>query len=334
MLAMAPPLRLPAFVEPLGDGIFCIDTGFHRPRFDAAYLLVHGSRAAFVDTGTSFALPRLLGALDALGVPRDAVEWVIPTHVHLDHAGGAGTLMRALPQARLWVHPRGARHMVDPGALVQGAIGVYGEAEVQRSYGEIVGVDATRVVTSDTTPTIDVGGRPLAAIDTPGHARHHHCLWDAQSRGWFTGDTFGLAYPEFVHPQRGPWMLPTTTPVQFEPDALRASIARLLDAQPQNIYLTHYGRVTDPPARAAQLLTVLDEMVAIGLALREAPDRETGLRSELAALHARSLQAHGLPADARAAELLALDVELNAQGVAIWLDREAQASAGERQRAQ
>jgi glyoxylase-like metal-dependent hydrolase (beta-lactamase superfamily II) len=322
---------LPAYVEPLGNGIFCIDTGFHRPRFDAAYLLVHDGRAAFIDTGTNFALPRLLGALNALGVERNAVDWVIPTHVHLDHAGGAGALMRELPEARMWVHPRGARHMIDPSALFQGAAGVYGEAEVRRSYGDLVGVDAARVVTSDDGMTITLGGRPLKAIDTPGHARHHHCIWDETSRGWFTGDTFGMAYPEFHHPTNGPWMLPTTTPVQFEPDALRASIARLVAAEPQNIFVTHYGRVQDIPARAAQLLSVLDQMVQIGEALRDAPDRDAGLRVGLAALHARCLRAHGLPADERAVGLLELDVELNAQGVAIWLDREEKKSAGERQ---
>jgi glyoxylase-like metal-dependent hydrolase (beta-lactamase superfamily II) len=316
---------LPAYVEPLGDGIYCIDTGFHRPRFDAAYLLVHDGRAAFIDTGTNFALPRLLGALVALGVERSAVDWVIPTHVHLDHAGGAGALMRELPTAKMWVHPRGARHMIDPSALFQGAAGVYGEAEVRRSYGELVGVDATRVVTSDDGMTIDLAGRVLKAIDTPGHARHHHCIWDETSRGWFTGDTFGMAYPEFNHPANGPWMLPTTTPVQFEPDALRASIARLVAAQPRSVYLTHYGRVQDIAARATQLLSVLDQMVAIGLELRNLPERDTRLRHELAALHARCLQAHGLPADERATGLLELDVELNAQGVAIWLDKEARA---------
>jgi glyoxylase-like metal-dependent hydrolase (beta-lactamase superfamily II) len=325
---------LPAFVEPLGDGIFCIDTGFHRPRFDAAYLLVHDGRAAFIDTGTNFALPRLLGALNAVGIEPSAVDWVIPTHVHLDHAGGAGALMRELPAARMWVHPRGARHMIDPSALFQGAAGVYGEAEVRRSYGELVAVDAARVVTSDDGMSIDLAGRPLKAIDTPGHARHHHCIWDQTSRGWFTGDTFGMAYPEFNHPGNGPWMLPTTTPVQFEPAALRASIARLVEAKPQNIFVTHYGRVQDIPARAAQLLSVLDQMVQISEALRDAPDREARLRAELAALHARCLRSHGLPADERAVGLLELDVELNAQGVAIWLDREEKKSAGERQHAQ
>ena len=124
---------LPSFVEAVGDGIHVVDTGFQRERFDAAYLIVERGRAAFVDTGTNYGVPRLLAALDALGLTRDAVDYVIATHVHLDHAGGVGLLMQQLPEAQLVVHPRGARHMVDPTALYQGALAVYGAAEMARS---------------------------------------------------------------------------------------------------------------------------------------------------------------------------------------------------------
>ena len=137
--------RSPEFVRALGDDVYQIDTGFQRPAFDAAYLLVDGGRAAFVDTGTVHALPRLLAALDAVGLTPHSVDWVIPTHVHLDHAGGVGALMQVLPQAVCLAHPRGARHMVDPSALYQGALAVYGAEEMQRSYGQLVGVPAERV---------------------------------------------------------------------------------------------------------------------------------------------------------------------------------------------
>ena len=132
------------FVQPLGHGIYAIDTGFQRPQFDAAYLMVEAGRAAFIDTGTNHAVPRLLAALGDLGLGPEAVDWVIPTHVHLDHAGGVGLLMQSLPQARLVVHPRGLRHLIDPTALYMGAKAVYGEAEMQRSYGRLVPVPAER----------------------------------------------------------------------------------------------------------------------------------------------------------------------------------------------
>ncbi len=314
-------IALPAFVDRLEHGIHVIDTGFQRDRFDASYLIVEKGRAAFVDTGTNHALPRLLAALAAAGLAPEAVDMVIATHVHLDHAGGAGLLMQHLPQARLVVHPRGARHLVDPTRLFQSATAVYGPEEMERSYGTLVPVPADRVVQTADSMTLALAGRPLLFLDTPGHAMHHHCIWDERSRGFFTGDTFGLSYREF-DTARGAWIMPTTTPVQFQPEALRRSIARMLAFSPQQILLTHYGSVGDVPRLAGLLLTQLDEMVALARSLAEAPDRHEALKRGLEAIHLKSLRAHGVTlADERIRELLALDFELNAQGIAIWLDR-------------
>jgi glyoxylase-like metal-dependent hydrolase (beta-lactamase superfamily II) len=311
---------LPDFVEPLDHGLFAVDTGFQRPRFDAAYLMVHEGRAAFIDTGTNHAVPRLLAALQAQGLGPEAVDYVIPTHVHLDHAGGVGLLMSRLPQARLVVHPRGARHMVDPSQLYQGALAVYGQEEMGRSYGTLLPVPAERVMASEDGMVLRLAGRPLRFIDTPGHARHHHCIWDEASRGWFTGDTFGLSYREF-DTAKGAWVLPTSTPVQFEPEALRESVQRLLQQAPQWMYLTHYGRVGDVPRLAALLLEQVDAMVALARELRQAPQRHERLKQALLALYLERLAAHGFTDTDRAAQLLTMDVELNAQGLGVWLDK-------------
>jgi glyoxylase-like metal-dependent hydrolase (beta-lactamase superfamily II) len=321
-LASIGPTRVePPFVDKLDHGIRVVDTGFHRPLFDAAYLLVERGRAAFVDTGTNHAVPRLLAALEGAGLGVDAVDFVIPTHVHLDHAGGAGLLMRQLPNARLVVHPRGARHLVDPAHLVKSATGVYGAAEIERSYGSIVPVPAERVVATRDGMTIELAGRPLLFLDTPGHARHHHCIWDATSGAFFTGDTFGLSYRDF-DTGAGPWIMPTSTPVQFQPDALRRSIERMLAFTPTHMHLTHYGRIGDVARLAVLLLDQLDEMVAVARAVPRGGDRHAALLRDLEAIHLGSLRAHGVTlSDARIHELLALDLELNAQGIAIWLDR-------------
>ncbi|HSV68552.1 MAG TPA: MBL fold metallo-hydrolase [Methylibium sp.] len=318
---------LPAWLEPLGHGIFAIDTGFQRPRFDAAYLIVESGRGAYVDNGTNDALPRLLGALDHAGVRRDAVDYVIVTHVHLDHAGATGLLMQQLPNARLVVHPRGARHMVDPSVLLDGARAVYGAEEVARTYGELRPVPAERVLESADGLVIELAGRPLLLIDSPGHAKHHHCIWDERSRGWFTGDTFGLSYPECEAPL-GRYLLPTTTPVQFEPEALKQSVARMLAHEPACMYLTHYGRVTEVPRLAKGLTEQVDAMVALALPLAAAPDRHARLIAGLGALYRDRLRALGSPlSDDQIATLLALDVELNAQGLEVWLDRAAKPAA-------
>ena len=314
---------LPPYAVALAHGIHVIDTGFHRPLFDASYLIVENGRAAFVDTGTNHAVPRLLGTLEALGLARDAVDFVIPTHVHLDHAGGVGALMQQLPNAVAWVHPRGARHMIDPSALVAGATAVYGAEEIERSYGRIVGVPAERVRETADGLTIALAGRPLTFFDTPGHARHHHCIWDERSRGFFTGDTFGLSYREFDTAQ-GPWLLPTTTPVQFEPAALRTSVQRLLSFEPQAMYLTHYGRVQDVQRLGAQLLVQLDELVALGRSLHGVTDRHTRLKQGLLDIYVARARSHGCSlTPAEVGDLLGVDTELNAQGIAIWLDKEA-----------
>jgi glyoxylase-like metal-dependent hydrolase (beta-lactamase superfamily II) len=315
-------MSMPEFVEALGAGVHAIDTGFNRPRFDAAYLLVDDGRAAFIDTGTNFAVPRLLAALDALGLARDAVDWVIPTHVHLDHAGGAGLLMRELPRARMLVHPRGLRHMVDPSALYNGALAVYGAAAMAREYGELVGVDAARAAPTHDGMSIRLGRRNLRFADTPGHALHHHCIWDATSAGWFTGDTFGLSYREF-DTARGPWILPSSTPVQFDPPTLRVSVTRLLESKPCWMYLTHYGRVGDVERLAGDLFVMLRDMVEIGQAHRDAPERHARLREALLAMYLRSARAHGCTFDdTEIARLLEMDVELNSQGLGVWLDRQ------------
>lgn len=309
---------------PLGHGIWAIDTGHQRPQFDAAYLMVEQGRAAFIDTGTSLALPRLLQALEVAGVPREAVDWVIPTHVHLDHAGGAGALMAALPAARLLVHPRGARHLINPTVLLGSARSVYGDEEVRRAYGTVVPIEASRVVESADGLTVELAGRPLLLLDTPGHARHHHCVWDERSQGFFTGDTFGLSYREFDTPQ-GPWLLPTTSPTQFDPAAMRASIERLLAYQPERMYLTHYGCIGDAAARGRDVLALLDAVVALGRQVGAqglpAAERQAALVEGLTALYLQRLHAMGSTVSrAQLMALLGMDLELNAQGMAVWLD--------------
>ena len=227
----------------------------------------------------------------------------------------------------LVVHPQGAPHLIDPTRLMAGARAVYGDAEVARSYGDVVGVPAERVLRTEDGMVLELAGRPLKFIDTPGHARHHHCIWDARSRGFFTGDTFGLSYREF-DTAGVPWLMPTTTPVQFEPEALRHSVARMLAHEPERIYLTHYGRIGNGVAEVrrlgALLLQQMDAMVALALALPDDANRHAAMASGFGRIYLDSLRAHGcgLPAE-RIDELLALDLELNAQGMSVWLNRRA-----------
>jgi glyoxylase-like metal-dependent hydrolase (beta-lactamase superfamily II) len=305
-----------------GNGISAIDTGFFRPDFDASYLIVEEGRAAFIDVGTNHSIPRLLNALAQKNISVDAVDYVILTHVHLDHAGGTGLLMQKLPHARAIVHPRGARHVIDPSQLVAGATAVYGEAEIQRSYGTLVPIDPARVDMADDHHVIDLAGRKLLCIDSPGHARHHMAVYDEKSRAFFTGDTFGLSYREFDTDQ-GAFILPTSSPVQFEPDALHASIDHMLRFQPQHMFLTHFGRVGNVAKLAADLHTQIDAMVEIARAHAADTDRHTAIMRDLAELYRSRAKAHGCQFDdATMHDLLAMDIELNAQGLEVWLDKQ------------
>jgi glyoxylase-like metal-dependent hydrolase (beta-lactamase superfamily II) len=305
-------------------GISAIDAEYQRPGLAAFYLLIEGKQAAFIDTGTSRSMPQALAALHAKGLSADDVAYVIPTHVHLDHAGGAGEMMRRFPNARLVVHPRGARHMIDPAKLIAGVVEVYGAEAVAQNFGEIAPIPAERVIEAPDNFRLDFNGRGLLFLDTPGHARHHFCVWDARSRGIFSGDTFGISYREF-DTERGAFIFPTTTPVQFEPQALHASIDRLVALGPAQIFLTHFGRVTEIGRLAADMHALVTTFSDMARAVRAAgPERHTQLIQGQRDILLPRLKAHGCKFDPDQFEkLLAGDYALNAQGLGVWLDREA-----------
>lgn len=301
-------------------GILAIDADFHRPRMAAAWLLEAGDEVAFVEVGTNHTTPRLLEALRHRGHEVEQVRYVIVTHVHLDHAGGVGSLMQALPHAELVVHPRGARHMIDPAKLEAGARAVYGDELFDRTYGTLQGVAAERVIEMADGDSLTVGNRSLTFIDSPGHAKHHFCVWDETSRGWFSGDTFGLSYREF-DTRNGAFIFPTTTPIHFDPDALHHSIDRLMETDPQAMYLTHFGRVTEVPRLATDLHRGIDRLVAIAHRHQDAQDRTERISSDMTEWLLGALRKHGCHQDeARLRYLIEADVQLNTQGIEFWLD--------------
>lgn len=307
-------------------GIHTVDAGYVRAGLAAVHLIVQDGHVALFDTGTRHSLPGVLAALRDLGLGPDAVEWILASHVHLDHAGGAGALLAVCRNARLVAHPKGARHLIDPAKLIAGTRAVYGEQAFRALYGEVTPAPAERVVEAEDGHTIDFHGRTLRFLDTPGHARHHYCVHDSASNALFTGDTFGISYREFDVDGRA-FIFPTTTPVQFEPEALHASIDRLMSLAPQAAYLTHYGCVTGLASLAGQLHTLIDAFVRLARDVTgQGEARHEGLKLALERCLLEAARAHGctLP-EARMRALLAGDVELNAQGLLVWRERDSEA---------
>jgi len=302
------------------DGITAVDTEYVRPQMDASHVVVAGERAAIVDTGPNSAVPLILAALEQLGVARDAVEFLFLTHVHLDHVGGAGELMRHLPRATAVIHPRGAPHMIDPAKLIAGTRAVYGEAAYARLYGEIRPIARERIVIAQDGQRFELGSRMFECIHTPGHALHHQSIVDHGAVSIFTGDTFGISYREF-DTARGPWIMPTTTPTQFDPAQLKASIVRLMQFRPRRVYLTHYSEVGQCARLANDMYEAIDDFVRIARASGADQSRmRFGLRDWA---HA-SLRDHGCTMSADAIDsILSKDFELNAAGLAYWMEREA-----------
>ncbi len=301
-------------------GIHTIDTHYLGLRdVAAAYLIVDGDRAAFVDNNTNDAVPRLLATLADQKLEPEQVEYLIVTHVHLDHAGGTSALVRACPNATVVAHPRAAPHIIDPIKLVASASAVYGKDNFQRIYGTIEPVSENRVRVMDDEQTLQLGQRELRFLHTRGHANHHFCIVDSRDNAIFAGDAFGLVYPALQ--SEGTFAFPSTSPTDFEPQLARESIRRLLAERPSCIYPTHFGAVTDIEVAAGQLLRHLE------FAERLRDDAETSDRPDDALeayCHARLydyfcglLDSMGqLGRDPKVWAHLKLDMELNAQGIA------------------
>ena len=317
------PMISPAGVFDYGHGIFAVDSVYDWRLQTAIHLLVEQGRAAVIDTGTAHAVPHVMAALAAQGVAPEQVDYVILTHVHLDHAGAAGQLMARFPNARLTVHPRGARHMVDPSRLLAATVAIYGAEETRRIYGEVLPVPAARMVETGEGARLALAGRELLFLDAPGHARHHVVVRDGKTGHFFAGDTFGLSYRELDRDGRQ-FSFPTTSPSQFDPAALHLSIDRMLSYGPAALYVTHFGRLTNPSVLAADLHRLIDAHAALGERHRHAgAERKRllmeGVRSLV--LDESTRQKWHLPRE-EVLEIFALDIELNAQGIEFWLDSE------------
>lgn len=299
----------------LEHGIYCIDALYVHPQVASIYLLREGDEVAIIETGTYHSVSNVLATLEALHIARSQVKYVIPTHVHLDHAGGASEMMRHFSEASLIIHPRGAAHMINPEKLVAGTIGVYGEEKFKQLYGTIEPIPEDRIIIAQDLACFELSRRELIFIDTPGHARHHFCIYDQASQGVFTGDTFGISYAAMKLRPRG--LLPSTPPTQFDPQPLHESVTRIMSFNPAKLYLTHYGEFNNPTAQVTSFHRWIDAYV--DLCEQENPALESADEAFENALGKMILsEVDGGDARAEIARVLKIDIRLNAQGLAHW----------------
>jgi len=300
-----------------------IDCEPTTPGYVAAYLRMDRGECAFIEAYTTHALPRLLAALDAHGRRPEDVRWVVVTHVHLDHAGGASALLARCPNATLLAHPRAARHLVDPSKLVASAKVVYGEAYFEKVYGTIEPAPADRVRALADGETFDLGASRLRVHHTRGHAKHHFVVHDPATRTVFTGDTFGLVYPSLQ--RAGRFALASTSPTDFEPDEARSSLQRVLDLGEETACPTHFGEVGGLPEIAAQVRRWVDRseqwLEEAATSDASATDLAKGIAGKLRRGIEEEAYAIGLQLGQADWELLDLDVRLNAEGIAYVADK-------------
>ncbi|MDQ3031750.1 MAG: MBL fold metallo-hydrolase [Myxococcota bacterium] len=293
-----------------------IDAEYVMKGLACAYLRVQGDEAAFIETCTSRSAPLLLGALAREGLSPSQVRWIVVTHVHLDHAGGASALAAACPQATVIAHPRAARHLIDPAKLVASATQVYGEAAFAELYGTIDPIDAARVRALEDGDELALGDATLRFLHTRGHANHHFVVHDPARDTVYTGDTFGLAYPRLQ--RAGRFAFPSTSPTDFDAAAAHESVDRIVALGTGSACLTHFGEIDRLDVAASQLHRWLDVSAEALEAAKELPDAELvpAIRARLDAAMERALADRGLTPDDEDRQLLTFDLTLNAQGLA------------------
>lgn len=247
----------PSIIPPvLATGLSWIDLNFlGRPHAIATGVIHGGGTLALVDPGPATCLEALDLGLQARGLRLADVTHLLLTHIHLDHAGSTGTILRRHPHVKVYVSARGAAHIVDPSKLVASAGRLYGD-QMERLWGEIAPVPESSLVTLAGGERVEAGGRTFEVAHTPGHASHHVSYFDRDSRLAFVGDTAGVCID-------GGYVLPPTPPPDIDIELWQGSVARIEAWSPQTIFLTHFGPVHDPSPHLRTLVANLDTMAAL-----------------------------------------------------------------------
>ena len=311
-------------VRKIADGVFRADVCYPAPESTAAYLIADGGRGALIDCGAKAGVPAVAAMIEAAGLAPEDVDFIIPTHAHLDHCAAAGTLAQMLPRATVAVHPAAAPHLKDPDAkLVPAARALYGDDFFAKHYGEILPVPAERIREMADGESLKTGARILRTPHTPGHAWHHLSVWDETGGVIFSGDAMGVSYRNFDAESGGPMAVPSTPPNQFNPEATRASIEKMRDLKPDLAALAHFGEIRFTPDIAALALEIMERWMADAKTLDLSDGDDAALTARLTN-QMRTALAETTGADiGRVAERFRLDLLLCSAGMLHWLRKNA-----------
>lgn len=306
----------------VAPGITAIDTFMGgRERYTAAYL-VHADEPTLVETGPGTSVEPVTRALDVLGIAADGLAHIVLTHIHLDHAGGVGALAARFPRATVWVHERGARHLADPARLVASATRVYGEDRMASLFGPVEPVASERLRVLEDRAWLDLGGRSLQALDTPGHASHHLALVETTTGVVFTGDALGIHVPNL------PVLRPATPPPEFDLELAVASIARIRRAASSTLLFAHFGPIGDVERTCELAIRRLREWTeAVRGAMRTTSDPDEIVEVLTKEAARETVTGAEAQLDLDRLETLA-GIRMNATGIVRYLTKRAESEAG------
>lgn len=293
------------------DDIYYVDTGMYEVETYGSVYIIDAERPAVIDTGTGGDYDVVVDALDERGI--DDLAYIVPTHVHLDHAGGAGFLARDHPNAQVRIHGRGVRHLVDPSRLVAGTKSAVGDQ--WRFYAEPEPVSEDRIEGLEDGDELDLGSHTLVAHEAPGHAPHQHVFYEETSDTLFTGDAAGLYVPS------ADTIRETSPPPQFDLDQARRDVSMLIDLEPETLAFAHFGpREFDADLLSDYKRTLVEWVEAVRAKREELGDDDAVIEHFVS--HADEMTGAEVWGERKAED----EARLNTRGVLAYLDYRASQS--------
>ena len=307
-------------MKEIAPNTYLIDAQYFQEGFNAVYLIVSQGKAMLVDCGTAHSVPHIEKAMAEIGLGWDDLDRIFLTHVHLDHSAGSGMIMQKAKNAKLWVHPRGYHHLVDPTKLVAGTKIVYTEQPLEEIFGEVIASPKERLMQTENNQEIDFYGKKFLIHHSPGHAKHHQSLFDLEQKIYFAGDTLGVCYRKWDLDRKIFAFLPSA-PNQFEPEVWKNTLKEIQKLNLQKICVTHFGEVSSVSELLSQVEDLVDQFATIGLKHKNSENRKEKIATDLAEIFITKLQTETTRwSRTEIEEWIAKDILISVSGLEHWLD--------------